>query len=78
MNYQKIYEELINSRKDRILDGYTEKHHIIPKSLGGSNCADNMIQLTAREHFVAHWLLWKIHGVGPMGTAFWINEKIQI
>lgn len=37
--------------------GYTEKHHIIPKSLGGSNTKDNLVRLTAREHFICHKLL---------------------
>jgi hypothetical protein len=39
---------------------YTEKHHIIPKSLGGSNLLDNLVKLTAREHFVCHLLLIKM------------------
>lgn len=42
--------------------GYVEKHHIIPKALGGSNGSDNIARLTAREHFVCHLLLAKIHG----------------
>jgi hypothetical protein len=36
---------------------YTEKHHIIPKSLGGSNSKENLVRLTAREHFMCHLLL---------------------
>jgi hypothetical protein len=39
---------------------YYEKHHIIPKSLGGSNAQDNLVNLTAREHFICHWLLIKL------------------
>ena len=38
---------------------YTERHHIIPRSLGGSNEPANLARLTAREHFIAHWLLTK-------------------
>lgn len=56
--YFKWYKEL-TSKKDRVLDCYTEKHHIIPRSLGGSNAADNLVVLTAREHFIAHLLLTK-------------------
>lgn len=37
----------------------TEKHHIIPKSLGGSNLKDNLVSLSFRKHFLAHWLLTK-------------------
>lgn len=37
--------------------GYIEKHHILPKSLGGSNEKANIVKLTAREHFICHRLL---------------------
>jgi hypothetical protein len=39
---------------------YYEGHHIIPKSLGGEDVKDNMILLTAREHFICHRLLTKM------------------
>jgi hypothetical protein len=58
--YTRIYFSIINKAKNRILDGYQEKHHIIPQSLGGSNDKDNIISLTAREHFICHLLLTKI------------------
>ena len=60
--YNKWYFSIISSRKDRILDEYiyTEKHHIIPKSLGGNNDVSNIIKLTAKEHFLMHWLLTKM------------------
>ena len=66
MNYEKIYNQLVERRKVDILrDGYKEKHHIVPRSLGGSDEADNIVVLTAREHFIAHLLLTKIHRTGP-------------
>ena len=40
--------------------GYVEQHHIIPKSLGGDDAKHNLIFLTAREHFICHWLLVKM------------------
>ena len=58
--YTKWYYHIIKVARDRILDGYTEKHHIVPKSLGGSNRKDNIVSLTAREHFICHWLLTKM------------------
>ena len=60
--YTKWYFTLVHSRCFRTLDEatYTESHHIIPKSLGGSNTPDNLVKLTAREHFIAHWLLTKM------------------
>lgn len=39
---------------------YYETHHIIPKCLGGNNTKDNLVHLTAREHFACHWLLTKM------------------
>jgi hypothetical protein len=62
MNYQRIYDQLIERAVQRCnMDGYTEKHHIIPKCMGGNNDPENLVRLTAREHFIAHWLLWRIH-----------------
>lgn len=39
---------------------YTERHHIIPSSLGGSNDENNMVTLTAKQHFICHLLLTKM------------------
>ena len=58
--YTTWYNNIISSAKLRTNYGYTERHHIIPKSLGGDNSKDNLIDLTAREHFVCHWLLTKM------------------
>jgi hypothetical protein len=58
--YEKWYEQIIeNAKKPR--ECYTESHHIIPKSVGGTDDPENLVNLTAREHFVCHWLLTKIH-----------------
>jgi hypothetical protein len=60
MNYKKIYDAIVFKAKARINgEGYYENHHIIPKSLGGNDDADNLVFLTAREHFICHWLLTK-------------------
>ncbi|AUS02907.1 HNH nuclease [Vibrio phage 2.275.O._10N.286.54.E11] len=61
MNYKKHYDAMINRAKNRILEGYSEKHHIIPKCMGGDNSKSNLVALTGREHFVAHQLLIKIY-----------------
>lgn len=58
--YTKWYYGIIESAKSRQLVGYRERHHIIPKSLGGSNDQNNLVSLTAREHFVCHLLLPKM------------------
>lgn len=66
MNYSRIYDELIsnaiqrNTIKNSI--GEVEKHHIIPKCIGGSDNPENLVILTVREHILAHALLAKIHG----------------
>lgn len=63
MNYKKTYQALINRAIKRCsIDCYTERHHIIPVALGGSDDDSNIAVLTAREHFIAHMLLAKIHG----------------
>lgn len=55
--YTNWYFNIINNARNRPISGYTEYHHIIPKSLGGSNELSNLIHLTAREHFICHMLL---------------------
>jgi 5-methylcytosine-specific restriction endonuclease McrA len=63
MNYSIIYNKLIEKRKlnPPLFNEYSESHHIIPKSLGGKNNKENIVKLYAREHFIAHLLLCKIH-----------------
>ena len=61
MNYEKHYNFLISRSKTRILEGYSEKHHIVPRCMGGTNDAENLVQLTAEEHYVAHQLLVKMY-----------------
>jgi hypothetical protein len=58
--YTKLYYKITSNAKQRITDGYTELHHIIPQSMGGSNDKENLVELTAREHFICHWLLIKM------------------
>lgn len=58
--YTSWYFAIIDKAKERITEGYTEKHHIIPRTLGGKNDKSNIVVLTAREHFVCHLLLTKM------------------
>ena len=59
MNYLKTYCKLIRKAENRTPpDGYTEKHHIFPKSIYGNN--SRVVVLTAKEHYIAHALLEKI------------------
>lgn len=61
MNYEKIYNQIIERAKLRQLKEYKERHHIIPKCLGGSNDKTNIVELTAREHYLCHMLLVEIY-----------------
>lgn len=58
--YTHWYFKIIKHAKLRDTTEYTEKHHIIPRSLGGDESNDNLVRLTAREHFICHRLLTKM------------------
>lgn len=76
MNYKLIYEKLISkARIKNINSEYYEKHHIIPKSLGGGNEITNIVKLTPREHFIAHLLLSKIYGGKMTYTLFLMSTR---
>lgn len=57
--YSLWYFNIIDVAKSRNLQTSIEKHHIIPKSLGGDNSPSNIANLTPREHFICHLLLTK-------------------
>jgi hypothetical protein len=49
---------------------YNEDHHILPESMGGSNNTSNLVMLSARQHYLAHWMLWKAYKSKEMTSAF--------
>lgn len=61
MNYKQIYDNFIQNRVTLLPEAY-ETHHIIPKSLGGSDETTNLIKLSHRDHFFAHKLLARFAG----------------
>lgn len=61
MDYKKHYDKLIEKAKNRQLSGYKEIHHVIPKCMNGNDEDDNLVELTAEEHYTAHQLLAKIY-----------------
>lgn len=61
MNYTSHYQKLIDRARDRVLLGYKERHHIVPRCIEGGDEKTNIVELTAEEHYVAHKLLVKIH-----------------
>lgn len=64
MDYKRIYADFIKSRraKEPALTGYVERHHILPRCMGGGDDADNLVRLTPEDHIFAHLLLAKIYG----------------
>ena len=65
--YTKWYQNITQNGKQERSPGH-ERHHIVPRSLGGTDDKENITFITAREHFVCHWLLIKIY---PVGEAHW-------
>lgn len=61
MNYSQHYYTMMDRAKSRLLEGYVERHHIVPKCLGGTDDISNLVQLTPEEHYVAHQLLVKMY-----------------
>jgi len=61
MNYSKVYYDLCEKGRYRELDGYVERHHIVPRCMGGTDDRDNLVSLTPEEHYVAHQLLVKMY-----------------
>ena len=69
MNYVNVYYSIIKNRLDNPVEGYVERHHIVPKSEGGTDNDDNIVALTAREHYICHLLLAKIYDDHKMYSA---------
>ena len=73
MNYAYQYFKIIAHRVEHPLnrshDGSVECHHIIPKSEGGKDTTDNLVNLSSREHYICHLLLAKIYDDLKMWSA---------
>jgi hypothetical protein len=72
--YTSEYFKIIEMYKNNRPSGYIEKHHIIPKSLGGDNSNDNIVYLKPEDHFHCHKLLVEMtEGInhGKMWSALW-------
>ena len=78
--YTDIYYKIIAQARDRVNQTYVEKHHIIPKSLGGSDNTNNIVSLTFKEHFICHLLLTKMtngNNRRRMLSAFWAMSNMK-
>lgn len=61
--YKEIYAKMMINGKNKPDDlTNIHAHHILPKHRGGTDDISNITYLTLREHQIAHFLLWKMHG----------------
>ena len=73
MNWKRVHDQIIERAQNRTLEGYSELHHILPKCLGGNDDKNNLIKLTAREHFIIHKILNILHPeIEGLRYAVWI------
>jgi hypothetical protein len=75
MDYKNIYNQLIT--KAQLRNTGQDNHHIIPKSLGGSNDSSNLVLLTHKEHYVAHHLLMKFNRCKETCYAFRLMTQMR-
>ena len=55
--YEEFINNILNTRgRFACGDEYHERHHIVPKCMDGGNEEENLIDLFAKEHFIAHRL----------------------
>lgn len=74
MNYESLYKRLINQYGllTKPMNTYMERHHIIPKCVGGDNSSDNLIFLPPRIHYICHRILIKLYpNSNKLKFAFW-------
>jgi len=80
--YTSWYFDIIqNAKKRNNLKGCIEKHHIIPRSLGGDNSSENIVALSIKEHYTVHHLLTKMvtgKQKYKMINAFWAMTNIKM
>lgn len=78
--YTKLYYNIISTARSSDISHlvYTETHHILPKCLTGTDSAENLVKLTARQHFVCHWLLTKmVNGENKNKMIFALNKMLS-
>jgi hypothetical protein len=96
--YSRAYQHIIDGAISRNLTtrkqakhilGYVERHHIIPKCIGGSDEQANLVFLTAKEHFICHHLLTKMFddidisrkmrfAMNKMARKSWNQQRVRI
>lgn len=79
LTYQEFIDNILQTRgRFNCGDEYHERHHIVPKCLGGANDENNLIDLFAREHFEAHRLLALENPENnELACAWWLMCHVQ-
>lgn len=77
--YQEFIDNILQTRgRFNCGDEYHERHHIVPKCLGGTNDENNLIDLFAREHFEVHRLLALENPENnELACAWWLMCHVQ-
>ena len=78
ITYKEFIQNILNTRgRFECGEEYHERHHIIPRCLGGNDEEDNLIDLFAREHFIAHKLLVEENpNNNRLAYAWWMLSNV--
>ena len=84
MDYQRIYDSIMDRARGRERPKERlEVHHVVPRSIGGSDDFENLVMLTIREHYVAHLVFDKANGTrtsfGKVGISSrrWLKSRMM-
>lgn len=78
MDYKAAYDRLIRRARNKYPFGTSERHHILPRSMGGTDDWDNLVRLSPREHYVAHLLLFRMGNENQIFAAVLICERHRL
>lgn len=78
MDYKVAYDRLIRRARHNYPFGTSERHHILPRSMGGTDDLDNLVRLGPREHYLAHLLLFRIGHHNQIFAAVLIYERHRL
>lgn len=79
MNYKNLYHKFVEKFKAQVIpeNVYTERHHIVPRHIGGTDDESNLVTVTYRQHTFLHRLLWKAEGRPQDLTAYRLMASIR-
>lgn len=79
MDHRLHHDRLVARARERVITGYAERHHVIPRCLGGTNDRSNIVRLTPEEHFLIHLLLVKMHPghAGLVSAVFLLSRSSE-